>query len=198
MTEVMPRRNVVANNARAAPTAPPAHLMPDSIEARHPTDQNSCSNNNQQHPTEPPPRYEEAIADSASGAAASGAGANPRLRPLQTSQLNHSSASESNESSLRQRPSRAANDHHHHHQNSLNQSVGNLSASGGSRGRPESARFRSASPSQLSEDLTQRNSSDDQNDDGTTSSTGKKKKKPGSKIKKGLENIAFFIIQILD
>lgn len=56
-----------------------------------------------------------------------------------------------------------------------------------------SGRYRSASPSELSE-----GAQDGSQERWSVNEPGKKKKGSGSKIKKGLENIAFFIIQILD
>lgn len=64
---------------------------------------------------------------------------------------------------------------------------------GGGGGASGGSRYRSASPSELSE-----GAQDGSEERCSTNESAKKKKSSGSKIKKGLENIAFFIIQILD
>lgn len=65
--------------------------------------------------------------------------------------------------------------------------------SGGGGNGGGGSRYRSASPSELSE-----GAQDGSQERCSTNESAKKKKGSGSKIKKGLENIAFFIIQILD
>lgn len=201
----MPRST---NTQGPAPSAPPIHLMPN--------DQDSNANRSSTSDRGPPPRYEEAIASDwpsgLSGAARTQATNTARL-PLPTSQIDENAAP--NDRQVRSQPS----NHHRQPQNHSSSSspshrrlTGNQTGSLTSiqsdnlnhrlrqqanqrpRSRQESNRYRSASPGDLSDEATQDQEAT------SISSAGelKKKRGPGSKIKKGLEGIAWFIIQILD
>lgn len=177
-TEVMPEQR---NNHRALPSAPPIHLMFDGT---------------RNEPSGAPPSYAEAIADRN---AISQTSQYSQRTPRSHSRRTEEHLRESNQLSRSNR-----NTQHHHSYQSIDslglssRNAGNHSSGGGGGrnnghgDRTHSSRFRSASPDQISDDL-QRNSG---GSNGVTSSN--RKKKPGSKVKKGLENIAFFIIQILD
>lgn len=184
----MPRN--CGRNHHPAPSAPPEHFMPRTLSSQH-------------HPSidtqdwDPPPRYEVAIAADHRNICDNGT-ERPSLDwpsqalPSPTSQR------------LRQRGSSLADNelssrHSQHHRNHDRSSIDNgaqrhrhlrhtgnpTNTSGSQRRRGET---RSASPSGLS------------NNGGrsTSSSSPKRKRGAGYKIKKGLEGIAYGIIQILD
>ena len=169
-TEVMPNQS--RGDARAAPSAPPLHLMTDS------------SQDEAQH-WGPPPRYDEAIAESAPAAQPERQPRQAPRLPSPTSQDQTTTTSRLNGLASRS-PSRANVGRR------SRQSI-NDAESGAFCQRRVTTRHRSASPGELS-DGTQNDSQERAcNDDERA-----KKRSSGSKIKKGLESIAFFIIQILD
>lgn len=183
----MPRNE---NNGRAAPSAPPIHMMPSSS--------SDHSRTNQDRDRSPPPRYEEAIADEdrvlftassdrqqSQHQEASNRSPVHRQSPRRSSRRSASCNPTRTASPLSPTSARRRRDHTHVTE----------------RRNEGPNRYRSASPGYLSE-----NSHDNQSDgtqQGERDEDGEPKRKrkqrgSGSKIKKGLENIAFFIIQILD
>lgn len=168
----MPRLQV-NQNAETQPTAPPIYLMPDA---------------NQQQEFDPqvwgpPPRYEEATGGDTSSRVA---GQSTRL-PLHTSQVTASAAPSNPRSASR------TSQNQNNADRSQQQRQSSLSMNRDrerDRSPRSSSRLRSASPSGLSENDQRKSSPDNEGPN--------KKRGSTSKIKKGLESIAFFIIQILD
>lgn len=166
----MPGRNSRCD--RAEPTAPPSHLMPDDC---------SSITQDRNHYQEPPPTYDEAISD---GGQVTGASPQPAHRlsglPSSTSQehTRNTGLSNTHESHHRDFSSSPSGGQHRYSRQS-----GNISNTDNQVRR----RYRSASPADGARDGSQEPNSE-----------LKKKQSSRSKIKKGLENIAFFIIQILD
>lgn len=163
---------------RVEPSAPPIHMMPGR----------SGSEDRDQRDRSPPPRYEEAIASNNNSGG--------QLLNITSGQA--SSGSQHHYQSLRSRPSRrsASCNPTNGSSPSASPSSGRIrglttsTGPGSASGQDQGARFRSASPGYLSE-------CSDENHE-SAEPKRKKKRGSGSKIKKGLENIAFFIIQILD
>lgn len=184
------------NIPRPEPSAPPIHMMPDQ---QH---QGSSASNEDSRERSPPPRYEEAIADPVVQS--------DRLFPP-TGMQQRAAYNNRISSTHIQQPRRRSSDN-----------VANSSPTETRNGRLNSqesrfrrrhnrsadARYGSAS----SDDLSDGRSDAEENNEttpaavggGTTTRRGRqsgeqvKKRSSGSKIKRGLENIAFFIIQILD
>lgn len=130
----------------------------------------------------PPPRYEEAIADDQHLQARQESPIDPSNRTRQPSPNQNVSP---DESSIRRPPSGLT----HRTAGSLASVVNRADD------RPE-LRLRSISPSEC-HDGGARSTSEERLSD-CDARERKKKRSSASKIKKGLENIAFFIIQILD
>lgn len=176
-TEVtMPRPSREHNNNYTEPSAPPIHLMPEE------------SHGNQDHPVDwgPPPRYEEAIADDDTTITTSQI-ITTRL-PAPTT---HDQPNEQPSSARRSQDSHSVSSGRRSRQTGSLTNIENRSSH-----QQSDIRYRSASPGEMS-DGAQNGSSQEC---GSVNDSGSRKKKRGSKskIKKGLENIAFFIIQILD
>lgn len=165
--------------------------------------------------SDPPPRYDEAISD--------GRGPSPAAAPFSvillaeqnrtddfqrqsqnthlhragalpsssTFQQHRSGSGQPQQQQQQRQRRRASSRNQSQPPSGLQESQSNtLSDASGSSSSNRHARYRSASPSALSYESQDR----------PTSTTSKKARKNtrGSKIKKGLENIAFFIIQALD
>lgn len=167
------------NNRRHEPTAPPIDLMPDSRRDSDPS-----------RNWGPPPRYEDAIGEDSGLSNQPPEGqtpiqATPRL-PSPTSQETN------NVRHVRGTHEPHQMDHRLQRYSSHTGSLTNID----NRQNRNDTRYRSASRAETnSEDGAREGSQEcsiDANED------PKKKRSSGSKIKKGLESIAFFIIQILD
>lgn len=169
------------NGNRAEPSAPPIYMMagPSSDEVRDSRDRS------------PPPRYEEAIAADLPTAYNSSASSTNQHEPMRQQPVAHSSSPLSNlthrsNNSHGSTPSLNSHRHSSSRQRSNTPRVEDDQRSSGTG----NTRYRSASPGDLSDSSHDRS--------GGSNELKKKKRSSGSKIKKGLENIAFFIIQILD
>lgn len=178
------------------PTAPPIHMMPQSYA--------QLTDDRANRDRSPPPRYEEAIAEGWTSpppvSTRERIPLSPHRRLGPTSQQNSrrsgcgepSSCDSSRISSPAQSPE---------HSRTSGQD-------GARRSRSCNSRYRSASPggfsnqshedSDNSNEVESRSRSGDRTRRSERTTTANKKRGSGSKIKKGLENIAFFIIQLLD
>lgn len=189
--------------SRAEPSAPPLHMMQGST-----TNQQVIAGTDPNSIWGPPPRYDEAIAGSQDTCES-----NTRLPaqqlPIQTSHIQNDSQSLNNQQSRSSSSTESNQQAAHHPPNQQNYSRQSGSLSIAASRTPETrstsrvrARYRSASPTNTFDENNasggsgrERGSSVGASDD---ESSERRKKSSGSKIKKGLENIAFFIIQILD
>lgn len=195
----MPRESSNRFAGLVEPSAPPIHMMPELSSS------DECGRN-------PPPSYEEAIADEYWQP--TGPLPQQHLRPSQTAQRfplsirgQETSGGESN--TFNRNSTSPCTSLGLHQRN-------NVSTDPRPRVRPDSSHHRSASSGDLSDGSFDSYSDEIQNINcanlaarqrtrrarSAASASGgnsaNRKRKPGSKIKKGLENIAFFIIQILD
>lgn len=182
----MPRQE---HSRAPEPTAPPIHMMPQCYSS--PADE--------LRDRSPPPRYEEAIAEN---------WPTPSTAPPVPTQNSSNQASNpiriASLSPYREVAQNSRQDEREARPNSCNSSK--ISTPGHSsehrrhsghethRPRSSNSRYESGSVSDLSD-----GSHEERNTTAQTSARGERRKKgSGSKIKRGLENIAFFIIQILD
>ena len=172
------------HDRRLEPSAPPIFMMPET----------SSSDQRDLRDRSPPPRYEEAISQDQppSHLQSSALRLQQQHYVPQTTQLQRQSRSESFNPDHRRILGPPNSDTNRHNRRSPFEGARATSANGSNT--VSTTRYRSASPGNMSTGSRTR-SEDGQNERETRP---KKKRSSGLKIKKGLENIAFFIIQILD
>lgn len=193
----MDRQNYNQQERRIEPSAPPFYMMPEispSAEDRNIRERS------------PPPRYEDAIADDQWPRS-------PAVAPTTTDNRLLSSGESPFQETGHRRPNSCNSSRitspSHQLWNSGNTNASNVTDL---RSRPNIGRYRSASPGDLSDgSYDERDSFNDDTSNAMRRAAQRhsrsetavversnKKRSSGSRIKKGLENIAFLIIQILD
>lgn len=173
MTEsvtVMRHRNDPRGSGTTEPSAPPLSLINNHLDGENLEPNQEWG---------PPPRYEEAVADDQQRLDLPSDPPNGPRQPSPISSPNDFTDGRP-QAGLAQR------------------TAGSLANVSNLHEDRSGLRLRSISPGEQCTQAGAQNASDDERMSDCDARERKKKRSPASKIKKGLENIAFFIIQILD
>lgn len=187
---------MVRSDRQARPSAPPLHLMPESGGGQYVDNHQDWG---------PPPRYEEAIADENSSPSTIITDSSLNQRSMTTSPIEAAAAAASttrlpslishDQNSVRRNNHHSSRRRNSSHRGSAGNLHGTRTTTGSGGRRSDGLRYRSASPGRTSRD---RPASTNESRNDTSDQVDAPWKKHSRRVKKGLESIAYFIIQVLD